>query len=516
MAVLSSELSRSHWPGAGRVYVFDPDACGGEGACESPVLQINSPLSGDQNFGLDTATTSAGNILVASQDRVLVFDGSATGTAAAPMRTIDLGEIDGGGTVTAVSATPSNAIVVGVQTGRVFVFDDTESENDLRLTINLPGAVDGNVPVESLAVRGDRVAVGTAGGEGAMVFLFDASGTGNNDAPLLVINNPVSANTAFAETVSVLPSGDVVVGARLDGSGAVYIFDGGATGEIETPTLTLRNPDNFTADGFGNHVVATNSGHIIIGAHVDLLGADAPDAGSAYVFDPNTCDNVVSEESAWPDSAEDDGICEVPDIVIENPNPGQRDHFGRAVGFLADGMVIIGAPQDDTDGVGTGNVFLFEGPAQNDEEDEDEGSDCLRTLRTEIRDPDNLIIVGTSLTQYIRCAGLIPDPPEADRLCFPDCFDDPACHDDGCPFPFISVVIDPLIQEQIQLVLASEVDEARFNDALRSSLASNRTTLTYRPAVEPRKLPSLWPYVVAIAIGVGALALLLARRRERL
>ncbi len=499
--------------GSGRVYVFDPDGCDAvDSTCDEPVLQIDPQNPSEQDFGAQTATTPDGDILIGSQSRVLVFDGSDAGTTDEPEHTIDVGVLDGGAKVNAVATMADGDIVIGVDSDRVFVFDGPEADEP-RLTIVVPGAAGGDLSVHSLAVSGNRIVAGTLSGQGGRIFLFDGSADGTNDTPLLTIEDPTPGSSAdgFGENVAVTSGGDIVVGARLDDTGTVYIFDGDAEGTTSAPILTLKNPDHFTADGFGNAVASTPGGHIIVGADVDLLADenDARDAGSAFVFDPDTCDDVESSHPEWPDTAQGDDRCEVAEITINNPFPDGRDLFGKSVASLADGTVVIGAPQDSTGDANNGNVFLFEGPAQDD----DGGPGCFSNLQINVTDPRNLIIVGTSLVEYLHCAGFIPSRPVADRICVPECFDDPTCHDDGCPYPFLSVDIDPIILRAIDGVLAREIDEATFNESLRESLAANRTTLTNRPAAKARSMTSRWAYALATALLLIAVLVIVMRLR---
>ena len=99
------------------------------------------------------------------------------------------------------------------------------------------------------------------------------------------INNPTpSLNDEFGHAVAMTPNGDLLVGVAFDDAGALnagsaYLFDGN-TGNL---LLTINNPTPAHNDRFGVSVATTPSGDLLVGANYDDTGAT--EAGSAYLFD---------------------------------------------------------------------------------------------------------------------------------------------------------------------------------------------------------------------------------------
>ncbi len=108
---------------------------------------------------------------------------------------------------------------------------------------------------------------------------------------LLTINNPTPARSDFFSiSVATTPTGDILVGARYDDTGATdagsaYLFDGN-NGSL---LLTINNPTPATSDRFGISVATTDTGDILVGAYLDDTGVT--DAGSVYLFEGITSNN---------------------------------------------------------------------------------------------------------------------------------------------------------------------------------------------------------------------------------
>lgn len=160
-------------------------------------------------------------------------------------------------------------------------------------------------------------------------YLFNAAGL--QTARLI----PDDGAAAGSFGVSVAVEGGVsLVGAPSDddngeGSGSAYLFD--AAGN---QTAKLKPADGAALDGFGLSV-AIDGGIALVGAtrHV----ADGVRAGAAYLFD--TAGNQTAKLFAADRSA--------------------GDTFGAAVA-IDDGVALVGAPNDDDSGDGSGSAYLFD------------------------------------------------------------------------------------------------------------------------------------------------------------
>ena len=116
--------------------------------------------------------------------------------------------------------------------------------------------------------------------------------------------------------------------------GSAYLFDG-TTGQL---LFTITSPNPGTVDGFGTSVAVAPNGNLIIGAYSD--NTDSTSSGRAYVYD-GTDGSLL--------------------LTLENPTPEIYDYFGYGLDVTPNGNIIVGADGDNTDGVDTGRVYLFDG-----------------------------------------------------------------------------------------------------------------------------------------------------------
>ncbi len=136
------------------------------------------------------------------------------------------------------------------------------------------------------AVGSDRVLVGaygdnTGASDAGAAYLFSTNGT-----LLTTFTNPTpAANDFFGWSVAAVGSGRVLIGSYNDSSGGVnagaaYLFS--TNGTLLT---TFTNPTPVAGDHFGISVAALGSDRVLIGARLDDTGAS--DAGAAYLFNTN-------------------------------------------------------------------------------------------------------------------------------------------------------------------------------------------------------------------------------------
>ncbi len=227
-----------------------------------------------------------------------------------------------------------------VQAGSVYLFDGTTG--NLLLTINNPTpAVEDRFGLSVATTPTGDILIGaylddTGATNAGSAYLFDGT-TGNL---LLTINNPTPAvDDWFSYSVATTINGDLLVGGIWDDTGATnagsaYLFDG-TTGNL---LLTINNPTPVVGDFFGDVVAVTSNGDILIGADLDDTGAT--NAGSAYLFD-GTTGNLL--------------------LTINNPTPAVDDRFGYSIATTINENILIGAYLDDTDGIDAGIAYLFEG-----------------------------------------------------------------------------------------------------------------------------------------------------------
>jgi len=164
-----------------------------------------------------------------------------------------------------------------------------------------------------------------------VAYLFRTNGT-----LLTVYTNPSpAAYDEFGWSVAGVGSDHVLIGAyRKDvgalNDGAAYLFN--TNGTLLT---TFTNPTPANSDEFGYALAAMGNDRVIISALRDNTGA--AQAGAAYLF--RTDGTLLT--------------------TFTNPTPAADDFFGNAVAALGNDLVLIGALSDDTGGINTGAVYLF-------------------------------------------------------------------------------------------------------------------------------------------------------------
>ncbi len=242
----------------------------------------------------------------------------------------------------------------------------------------------------SIAIDGGIVAVGAwrdehNGISSGSAYLFDAT-TGAELAKLTPDDGAAGDEFGFSIAID---GAVVVVGAKRDDdngadSGSVYLFDVGSGAQVDK----LVADDGTANDNFGG-AVAIDGGVVAVGAHGDW--ARVPLSGSAYLFDAITGDQsfkLLADDGATNDffgSAIDidDGVVVVgawsKSIVFDHSGAAytfdaatgsqitrlvpsdsyDRDNFGITVS-IDDGVVAVGAHQDDDNGFNSGSAYLFD------------------------------------------------------------------------------------------------------------------------------------------------------------
>ncbi len=227
----------------------------------------------------------------------------------------------------AIAATATQVIVgaplddaSSTDAGAAYVFDG--QRGSLLRIIQKPDPQTGDFFGAAIAAAGDEVLIGApTDGSGGVTragaaYLFQIS-TGTL---LRVFRKPAATPGDFFGRAVAFVNGNVLVGAPLDGSGALeagaaYLFDGTSG----TLLRTFLKPVPAAGDAFGAAVAAVD-GLVLIAAPFDDAGA--VDAGAAYLFDTTIASPLVT---------------------FRDPAAGGRDQFGLAVGAQG-GSVVVGSP----------------------------------------------------------------------------------------------------------------------------------------------------------------------------
>eukprot|EP01083_Nonionella_stella_P275069 934140_1 len=133
----------------------------------------------------------------------------------------------------------------------------------------------------------------------------------------------------------------LVVGAptftNSNGMGKAYVFKRNTQSNQYTQTAKLTASDSIPNDLFGESV-SIYGRYIAVGAYL----ADSATSGSVYIFKRN------QQNESWTETAK-----------LISSTPSVVDWFGRSVAMYGK-YVVIGAPEDQTHGVGSGSVYVFE------------------------------------------------------------------------------------------------------------------------------------------------------------
>lgn len=181
----------------------------------------------------------------------------------------------------------------------------------------------------SSAIDNGIVVVGADGDERA--FTFNAA-TGAQIAALIPVDAP---SRSFGYSVDIKDN-IAVVGARWDfnngaQAGAAYIFDA-----FTGTQLHKIVPTDGAADYYFGYSISLDGGIVAIGAKWD--GETANRAGAAYLY--NASNGAFITKILPSDGA-------------------QNDSFGHSIA-IKDGIVAVGAPEDDDVTVNTGSVYLYD------------------------------------------------------------------------------------------------------------------------------------------------------------
>jgi hypothetical protein len=194
----------------------------------------------------------------------------------------------------------------------------------------------------SVSLSGDTALIGAwhdddNGGDSGSAYIFTRNGTTwTQQAKLLPSDG--EGGDVFGFSVSL--SGDTaLIGAVLDNdnggdSGSAYVFT--RSGTIWTQQQKLHASDGASGDVFG-YSVSLSGNTALIGAKWDNDYASG--SGSAYIF--------IRNSTTWTQQAK-----------LLASDSSNYDYFGSSV-FLNEDTALIGAPQDDDNGVDSGSAYVF-------------------------------------------------------------------------------------------------------------------------------------------------------------
>lgn len=308
----------------------------------SPTLlrqfRSNEPARGDE-FGWSVAVDGPLGIVGApSRDGTAASSGSAflfdvmTGQQLFELLPEDGAEGDLFGAAVSIQGNYAvvGAMLEGDAAGAAYVFDVATGNQLYKLLPN-----DRAVGVEfgvSVDIDDGIIIVGAHKDNTGSAYLFDAA---SGQQLRKIVSNDAAPDDLFGVAVA-LDEGTALVGARYDddlgiASGSAYLFDAATGAQLHK----LNAHDGVRGDRYGMH--------LDIGGNRAVIGARYDDdflksSGSAYIYDVTTGEQLHKL---------------VPQDTTNN------DQFGSAISVDGD-KVLIGALDDDHNGVYAGSAYLFD------------------------------------------------------------------------------------------------------------------------------------------------------------
>ena len=239
-------------------------------------------------------------------------------------------------TARSMRSVAARAGALGLAVGLVAWPAGAEAAFSLSQTFNDPTPTTVDAFGFSVAIDGNNVLIGAAnddtnGNSAGQAHLFDAT-TGTL---LQTFNDPVPANIDQFGVSVAIDGSNVLIGAHLDNSagpgvGQAHLFD-----TAGTLLQTFNDPTPTSGDGFGASV-AIDGNNVLIGAPGD--DSNGVGIGQAHLFDATTGTLLQT---------------------FNDPTITVGDFFGSSVA-IDGGNVLIGAPQDRTNGLNVGQAHLFD------------------------------------------------------------------------------------------------------------------------------------------------------------
>eukprot|EP01046_Picozoa_sp_COSAG06_P033281 COSAG06_NODE_3388_length_5413_cov_5.771359_4_plen_612_part_00 len=349
---------------AGSAYIFARDESGGGW---SQVAKLTADDAGNDQFGYSVAIADGVAIVGAYADddagswsgSAYIFARDESGGGWSQVAKLTADDAAGNDRFGFSVAIADGVAIVGAygdddagwRSGSAYIFARDESGGGWSQVAKLTAddAAEDDHFGRSVAIADGVAIVGAAGDDdagswsgSAYIFARDESGGGWSQVAKLTADD-AAVGDMFGVSVAIA-DGVAIVGAYGDGdagsqSGSAYIFARDESGGGWSQVAKLTADDAAAGDRFG-FSVAIADGVAIVGAHWDDDGGS--DSGSAYIF--------ARDESGG-------GWSQVAKLTADDA--AADDWFGFSVA-IADGVAIVGAPQDDDGGSNSGSAHLFE------------------------------------------------------------------------------------------------------------------------------------------------------------
>ncbi|SFL26782.1 VCBS repeat-containing protein, partial [Pseudovibrio ascidiaceicola] len=250
-----------------------------------------------------------------------------------------------------VSVNSSGTVVAGARHG------DGNEKNSGAVYVYRPDGHGGVQEVKLIASDGTEyenfgyaTAINDSGlvvvGAKSSVYVYQPDGSGNYSEVKIPGNS-----YSFGYAVAVSNSGLIIVGEQYNkpggdlqvaGAAFAYVPNGfGGYSEIELTSATLSANDNF-----GRSVEVNDAGIIVVGASTSIAsyptgqGGEFNSAGYVSVFVPDSSGGYSEVKLTASDRADD-------------------DHFGDAIAINENGLIVVGARNNDDLGNNSGSAYIY-------------------------------------------------------------------------------------------------------------------------------------------------------------
>ena len=225
-------------------------------------------------------------------------------------------------------------------TAYIYYFNGTSWVEHTKLIASAPVSYD--YFGSSVYISGDYAVVGAWGNsdyyyQSGKVYVFHYDGNTWNEFAQLYASDP-SDTHRFGSSVSIKDS-LIIVGTIYDNdngnyAGAAYIFKFDGNSWIQQAKLVASN--GLEDDRFGAEVAINDTIAIVGASNHDVAGVNS---GAVYIY--NYDGNIWTETS-----------------ILSPSEPYSNQGFGLGLS-LFDNYIIIGAPNDDKNGLASGAAFIF-------------------------------------------------------------------------------------------------------------------------------------------------------------
>ncbi|NOC13845.1 hypothetical protein GTF89_21875, partial [Roseobacter sp. HKCCD8309] len=271
------------------------------------------------------------------------------------------------------------------------------------------------------------------------VYVYTSDGQGGVQEVKLIASDGLKSDY-FGNSAAINDAGVVAVGAYGDDgagrdSGSVYVYRPDGKGGYSEFKITAS--DGAESDQFGYQLALNNNGVVVVGSRYDDHSDGKSNAGSVYVYTPDSyggysevkliaSDSASNDYFGQPVSVSDNGLVVVGaygdsdkgsysgSVYIYRPDGkggysefklvasdgSEKDYFGVSVAVNDSGLVVVGASGDDDQGSDSGSIYVYRPDGKGGYSEikltASDGANSDRFGSSVAVNPSGVIVVGSS------------------------------------------------------------------------------------------------------------------------